>query len=88
MDKPDRGKATKILHQILLNTISYKKKSDNVTLFQIYILIKVCPIAPPSKELTFGGGGDFLFPSPSVSRHITTEALADLIVVIVHHRRR
>ena len=38
MEKTDRGKATKLLHQIL-DTIAYKNKLDNVTLFQIYPLI-------------------------------------------------
>ena len=39
MEKPDSGKATKLLHQIL-DTIAYRVKSDNVTLFEIYPLIK------------------------------------------------
>ena len=39
MEKPDRGKATKLLHQIL-DTIAYRVKSDNVTLFELYPLIK------------------------------------------------
>ena len=38
MEKSDRGKATKLLHQIL-DTIAYKEKSDNVTLFELYPLI-------------------------------------------------
>ena len=38
MEKPDRGKATNLLHQIL-DTIAYKDKSDNVTLFNLYPLI-------------------------------------------------
>ena len=38
MEKPERGKAVKILHQMLDN-IAYKEKSDNVTLFQLYLLI-------------------------------------------------
>ena len=38
MEKSERGKATKLLHQILDN-IAYKEKSDDVTLFQLYPLI-------------------------------------------------
>ena len=52
MEKPDRGKATKLLHQIL-DTIAYKEKSDNVTLFQLYPLI--------NNPMTGVEGGDELF---------------------------
>ena len=49
MEKPNRGKSTKLLHQIL-DTVSYKEKSDNVTLFQLYPLI--------NNPMTGGGGGE------------------------------
>ena len=39
MEKPDRGKETKLLNKIL-DTIEYKEKSYHVTLFQLYPLIK------------------------------------------------
>ena len=52
MEKPDRGKVTNILHQIL-DTIAYKEKSDNFTLFQLYPLI--------NNPMTGGGGGEVNF---------------------------
>ena len=54
MEKPDCGKATKLLHQIL-DTITYKEKSDNVTLFQLYPLI--------NNPMTGWGGGVNFFDS-------------------------
>ena len=48
MEKPDRGKETKLLHKIL-DTIEYKEKSYHVTLFQLYPLIKNPTTTPISK---------------------------------------
>ena len=56
MEKLDRGKATKLLHQIL-DKISYREKSDNVTLFQLYPLINnhsTQPIPKVFKSHLFG----------------------------------
>ena len=49
MEKPDRGKATKLLHQIL-DTIAYIVKSDHVTLFELYPLINN-PFTHPIQNL-------------------------------------
>ena len=56
MEKPDRGKATKLLHQII-DTIAYIVKSDNVTLFELYPLINnplTQPIPKVFKSHLFG----------------------------------
>ena len=56
MEKPDRRKATKLLHKIL-DVIAYKEKSDNVTLFQLYPLINnpmTQPIPKVFKSHLFG----------------------------------
>ena len=56
MEKPDRGKATKLLHQIL-DTIAYRVKSDNITLFELYPIINnpsTEPIPKVFKSYLFG----------------------------------
>ena len=48
MEKPDCGKATKLLHQII-DTITFREKSDNVTLFELYPIINKPSIQPIPK---------------------------------------
>ena len=56
MVKPDYGKAKKLLHKII-DTIAYRVKSDNVTLFELYPLINnpsAQPIPNVFKSHLFG----------------------------------